>query len=85
MRPPLKAEKGLFLPRQFGLLSTQNGIRSSRFAVWILVGLQIGKERPSPIEFDLERAIEDVLQNRAVHPPMAHRWDAESWASHDVA
>lgn len=31
--------------------------------------IQIGQQRPSATQFDLERAIEDVLQNRPVHPP----------------
>jgi alkanesulfonate monooxygenase SsuD/methylene tetrahydromethanopterin reductase-like flavin-dependent oxidoreductase (luciferase family) len=31
--------------------------------------IQIGQQRPNATQFDLERAIEDVLQNRPVHPP----------------
>ena len=31
--------------------------------------IQIGQQRPSATQFDLERALEDVLQNRPVRPP----------------
>jgi len=38
MRAPVRGVLGMFLPRYFGILSTQSGMQRSCFGVWVVVG-----------------------------------------------